>query len=64
MQEALNRADELLATMRLAASAGVNVEQLRMVLRLLLARGALSASASNGSSRTPQMLGTRAGADA
>ena len=37
VQEALNRADELLATMRLAASAGINVEQLRMILRLLLA---------------------------
>ena len=64
VRDALNRADELLATMELPPSQGVDVEQLRMVLRLLLARGAPSASSSNGSSRSPQMLATRTSAGA
>jgi hypothetical protein len=60
VEQALNKADELLDKMPLAPSKGINVKQLRIVLRLLLARGAASVSAADTFSKTPQMLGPSA----
>ena len=58
VNKALNQADQLLATMALPPSQDVNVEQLRMVLRLLLAHGA---PVARPNARSLQMLSARNG---
>jgi hypothetical protein len=56
VDEALSKADEMLETMDLPPSQGIHVEQLRMILRLLLARFAPSVSAASTFAKTPRML--------